>query len=63
MTVGQLAKHVGLHVTTVRRLERLGIVKATRDVNGWRSFDEGALKTLCDLYKRGPATTKGVPEP
>jgi DNA-binding transcriptional MerR regulator len=52
MTVAQLAQQVGLHVSTIRRLEQAGIVKSERDKNGWRIFDESAVRTLRTLYKR-----------
>lgn len=52
MTVSQVARHVGLHISTIRRLDRLGVVKPERDRNGWRVYDESAVEALRKLYKR-----------
>jgi len=50
MLIHDLARRVGLHPNTIRRLEKAGVVHASRDVNGWRRYDESAVDQLRKLY-------------
>ncbi len=50
MLIHDLARRVGLHPNTIRRLEKAGVVHANRDVNGWRRYDESTVDHLRKLY-------------
>jgi DNA-binding transcriptional MerR regulator len=50
LLVSTLARAVGVHPETVRRLERRGLIKSSRDVNGWRRYPASAVDTLRRLY-------------
>jgi len=53
MLIQDLAKRVGLHAETIRRLEKKGVITCRRDVNGWRHFHEQAVSQLRELYAKG----------
>jgi MerR family transcriptional regulator, redox-sensitive transcriptional activator SoxR len=46
LTIGQLAKHVGLPVSTVRYYERRGLIPPPGRSGGWRRYDPGAVEVL-----------------
>jgi DNA-binding transcriptional MerR regulator len=50
LLVSTLVRAVGVHPETVRRLERRGLIKSSRDVNGWRRYPASAVDTLRRLY-------------
>ncbi len=50
LLVHEVAERVGIHVETVRRLERRGVIRASRDCNGWRRFEPEVVETLKRLY-------------
>ena len=50
MLIHDLAKKVGLHPNTIRRLEKTGVIHSNRDVNNWRRYDESAVDQLRKLY-------------
>jgi DNA-binding transcriptional MerR regulator len=50
LLVSTLARAAGVHPETVRRLERKGLIKSWRDVNGWRRYPASAVDTLKRLY-------------
>lgn len=52
MLIGEVAEKVGIHPSTIRRLERSGVLEAPRDHNGWRVYDDSAVDALRRLYKR-----------
>jgi len=50
LLVSTVARAAGVHPETVRRLERRGLIKSRRDVNGWRRYPPNTLETLKRLY-------------
>ena len=52
MLISELAKGVGLHPETIRRLERRGVITSRRDLNGWRTYSPETLEKLKRLYAR-----------
>jgi len=50
LTVQELAKATGLHPNTIRHADRRGLVKAKRDINGYRHFSPEAVGILRKLY-------------
>jgi DNA-binding transcriptional MerR regulator len=46
ITTKALADAAGLSVATVRRLERRGVLRATRDFRGWRAFSPAEVERL-----------------
>jgi len=50
MLIHDLSRKVGLHPNTIRRLEKDGVIRANRDVNGWRRYDESTVDQLKKLY-------------
>lgn len=50
LLISQVAKAVGLHPETIRRLERKGVMASRRDVNGWRRYSADVIPKLKKLY-------------
>lgn len=47
MTIGEVARNLGVSVDTLRYYEKEGIIpRATRDVNGYRKYSESDLRWL-----------------
>ena len=59
LLVSHVAKQVGLHPETIRRLERKGVISSRRDVNGWRRYEPEVVQRLRALYgQQEQGTTK-----
>jgi DNA-binding transcriptional MerR regulator len=52
LLVSTIARAAGVHPETVRRLERRGLIKSHRDVNGWRRYSAETVEKLKRLYVR-----------
>jgi excisionase family DNA binding protein len=52
MKISELAKLVGIHETTIRRLEREGVIKADRTITGHRIFTAESAQKILDLYRK-----------
>ncbi len=53
LKVSDVAKKIGVTARTVERWEKLGLISsATRDVRGWRFFDEGIVCECEALLKK-----------
>jgi DNA-binding transcriptional MerR regulator len=63
LLVSHVAKQVGLHPETIRRLERKGVIVSHRDVNGWRRYSPDVIDTLRKLYAQSEGHDDGQPEP
>ena len=50
LLISELAKAVGLHPETLRRLERRGLIAPRRDLNGWRRYEQETVDTIRTLY-------------
>jgi DNA-binding transcriptional MerR regulator len=48
--VHEVALELKLHVDTIKRCERRGLISPKRDCNGWRRFDDKTVETLKRLY-------------
>lgn len=53
LLIHEVAQQVGVHVDTIRRLERRGIITSKRDVNGWRRYGPDVVETLKQFYLKG----------
>jgi Hg(II)-responsive transcriptional regulator len=51
-TIGELARDAGVHVETIRYYEQRGLLKQPRRSQGWRRYDDEALRVL-RFVKRG----------
>ncbi|MBI3768218.1 MAG: MerR family transcriptional regulator [Deltaproteobacteria bacterium] len=49
MRIGKAAERVGIHVSTVRRLEGRGLIQPRRDWAGHRRFTEADVERLRQL--------------
>lgn len=56
MKLGEFARRVGLHPSTIRRLEREGVIEADRSLAGYRLFDKSAIEKVRKLYRERRAT-------
>jgi Hg(II)-responsive transcriptional regulator len=45
-TIGKLARDAGIHVETIRYYEQRGLLKQPRRSQGWRRYDDEALRVL-----------------
>jgi DNA-binding transcriptional MerR regulator len=50
LLISEVAKAVGLHPETLRRLERRGFISSRRDINGWRRYDPDTVEKISSLY-------------
>ncbi|MEE9611337.1 MAG: MerR family transcriptional regulator [Desulfatiglandales bacterium] len=48
--IGETAKKAGIHVNTVRRLERKGLISSYRDGNGWRRYSTETVEKIRNFY-------------
>jgi len=62
LLISELAKAVGLHPETLRRLERRGLISSHRDVNGWRRYGYETVEKLRSLYGAKSELHKEVAE-
>lgn len=58
LLIHELSELVGLHPTTLRVLERKGLVIPARDRNGWRRYEHSAVNKIRELYANGHAPRK-----
>jgi hypothetical protein len=49
LSTSELAHAGGVSIGTVRRLERLGLLRAVRDYRGWRAFSPTEIERLREL--------------
>lgn len=56
-TITQVARNAEVSRDTVKKCEQRGLITSIRDKNGWRWFDDEAVKTLRQLYCRGAGQT------
>lgn len=63
LKTSEVARATGLHPATIRILERKGIIKSIKDVNGWRLFDQSVVEFLRRLYARDQEPTLPVEKP
>ncbi|HEY2918252.1 MAG TPA: MerR family DNA-binding transcriptional regulator [Candidatus Binatia bacterium] len=54
MLISELAEKVDLHPETIRRLERRGLIRSTRDLNNWRRYSQDVVEQLRKLYGQDP---------
>lgn len=52
LKISDVARSAGVSRDTVRKCERLGLITAARDRNGWRWFDPEAVRTIRNEYQR-----------
>jgi DNA-binding transcriptional MerR regulator len=57
LTIGKVAKRAGLSSSAIRYYERQGLLRPSRLLNGYRIYDEDAIKTLRLLVQ---AKTLGI---
>src|SRR6516165_9526893 len=57
LTVGKVAKRTGFSTSAIRYYERQGLLRPSRLLNGYRFYDEGAIKVLRFLRQ---AQTLGI---
>ena len=57
LTIGKVAKLTGFSASAIRYYERLGLLRASRLPNGYRFYDEAAIKVLLFLRQ---AQTLGI---
>jgi len=57
LTIGKVAKHTGFSASAIRYYERQGLLRPSRLLNGYRVYDEDAVKALRFLCQ---AQTLGI---
>ena len=63
MRIAQAAKQLGISPTTLKRLERQGLIQVQRDWNGDRRYTDSDIATIRALYyPTAPAPTAGAPD-
>ena len=49
MRIGELGQRVGVTTRTLRHYEALGLIRATRDGNGHRTYDESDVRAVQEI--------------
>jgi len=49
MLIGELATRAGTSARTLRYYEQQGLVRASRDARGYRSYDDGELRVVREI--------------
>jgi len=49
--IHEVAKELGLHENTIRRLEQRGLIRPERTLAGHRIFDEETLERIRKIYR------------
>ena len=50
LLVHEVAKKVKIHIDTIKRAEKRGLISPQRDVNGWRRYSPDVVDKLKKLY-------------
>ena len=50
LLIHEVANEVKIHIDTIRRAEKRGLISPLRDVNGWRRFSPAIVAKLKKLY-------------
>ena len=61
MRIKEAAKQLGISPTTLKRLERAGLIQAQRDWNGDRRYTDSDIAAILAIYyppAPAPTTTK-----
>ena len=48
--IHEVASELNLHIDTIKRAEKRGLISPQRDVNGWRRFSPAVVAKLKQLY-------------
>jgi excisionase family DNA binding protein len=63
MKIGDAAKYLGVHPITLKRLEKLGVIRPVRDRNGWRRLNkEDVEKARAYLFPRDNQNDQDLPQ-
>jgi DNA-binding transcriptional MerR regulator len=63
MRIGQTAQQLGISITTLKRLEKRGLIHPRKDRNGQRRYTDHDIATLQALYyPPAPAATAAAPD-
>ena len=57
MTVSDAAKTLNVSLDTIRRWDKKGLIKASRDLNNYRVFDINELRRAHEKYINGTGDT------
>ncbi len=58
--IHDVARELGLHENTIRRLEARGLIHPLRNLVGHRIFDERTIQNIRDLYMNRLGTGHGA---
>jgi DNA-binding transcriptional MerR regulator len=63
MRIAQAAQQVGISPTTLKRLEKRGLIHPRKDCNGQRRYTIDDIQRIRALYDRAaPAATAAAPD-
>jgi DNA-binding transcriptional MerR regulator len=60
MRIGDAARRVGISPTTLKRLEKRGLIRVPRDHSGQRRYTESDIATIRALYYPGTVAAGAV---
>ncbi len=64
MRITQAARELGISISTMKRLERQGLVQVQRDKNNQRRYSYSDIATIRAIYyPTALAPTAGAPDP
>ncbi|GLW09073.1 MerR family transcriptional regulator [Microtetraspora sp. NBRC 13810] len=52
MRIGEMARRAGVSTRALRYYEQQGLIRARRDVNGYREYDESDLQLIAEIRSR-----------
>jgi excisionase family DNA binding protein len=51
MRIGEVARQLKIHPTTIRRLEKNGLIRAQRTLTGYRIFTAETIEQIRKIYE------------
>jgi DNA-binding transcriptional MerR regulator len=52
LLIHEVAMKANIHIATVKRAEKRGLISSVRDVNNWRRYHPDVVQKLRELYAR-----------
>ena len=52
MKIGEVARQLKIHPTTLRRLEKNGLIRTERTLTGYRIFTSATIEKIREIYAK-----------
>ena len=62
LTVHEVAMKANVHIATVKRAEKRGLISSRRDINNWRRYSPDVIDKLKKLYADSEQSPPDIPQ-